>query len=198
MIPQPLEDLMKTMSKIPGFGRRSAQRAALHLLTHKEHLHKLQADLATVLRETKTCQTCQSIALNDPCHICCDTKRQTATLCVVEEVADLWAIERSGAYQGQYHVLGGLLSAIDGIGPEDIGLPKIISRIEASQGAITEVILALSASIDGQTTAHLIAAKLKAMGVDVTTLAKGLPMGAEIDYMDEGTLSFALQGRRII
>lgn len=194
MIPQPLEDLMKTLSKIPGFGRRSAQRAALHLLTHKDHLQKLQADLATVMRDTRTCSTCNNISLNDPCHICDDAKRQTTTMCIVEEVADLWAIERSGAFTGQYHVLGGLLSAIDGIGPDEIGLPQIMARIE--KGEFKEVILALSASIDGQTTAHLIAAKLKNLGVEVTTLAKGLPMGAEIDYMDEGTLSFALQGRR--
>ena len=194
MIPQPLEDLMKTLSKVPGFGRRSAQRAALHLLTHKDHLQKLQADLATVMRDTKTCGTCNSIALHDPCHICTDSKRQNTTLCIVEEVADLWAIERSGAFRGQYHVLGGLLSAIDGIGPDEIGLPKIMSRLQ--NGEFSEVILALSASMDGQTTAHLIASKLKPLGVEITTLAKGLPMGAEIDYMDEGTLSFALQGRR--
>ena len=194
MIPTPLEDLIKTLSKIPGLGRRSAQRAALHLLTHKEHLYKLQQQLETVLNETKTCATCGNLATTDPCHICTDTKRDEQTLCVVEEIADLWAMERSGAFAGRYHVLGGLLNALDGVGPEDIGIPQLISRVETH--GYSEVILALSAGVDGQTTAHLINQKLQLLGVNVTTLGKGLPMGAEIDYMDEGTLSFALQARR--
>ena len=194
MIPAPLEDLIKTLGKIPGLGRRSAQRAALHLLTNKEHLNKLQHELSTVVNETKTCATCGNLAVEDPCHICTDTKRDDNLLCVVEEVADLWAMERSGAFTGRYHVLGGLLNALDGIGPEDIGIPQLVARVQ--KHGYSEVILALSAGIDGQTTAHLLAQKLGPLGVQVTTLAKGLPMGAEIDYMDEGTLSFALQGRR--
>lgn len=196
MIPAPLEDLIKILGKIPGLGRRSAQRAALHLLTHKEHLHKLQHQLNTVLTETRTCDTCGNLAVEDPCHICTDTKRDESLLCVVEEVADLWAMERSGAFSGRYHVLGGLLNALDGVGPEDIGIPKLVSRVEGH--GYKEVILALSAGIDGQTTAHLIAQKLQPLGVNVTTLGKGLPMGAEIDYMDEGTLSFALSGRKAL
>lgn len=194
MIPAPLEDLIKTLSKIPGLGRRSAQRAALHLLTNKEHLHKLQNQLNTVVAETKNCSTCGNLAVEDPCHICADTKRDESTLCIVEEVADLWAMERSGAFSGRYHVLGGLLNALDGIGPEDIGIPQLVSRVETH--GYNEVILALSAGVDGQTTAHLIAQKLQPLSVNVTALAKGLPMGAEIDYMDEGTLSFALSGRK--
>lgn len=194
MIPAPLEDLIKTLGKIPGLGRRSAQRAALHLLTHKEHLYKLQHQLETVLTETKTCKICNNLAMEDPCHICTDTKRDDTLLCIVEEVADLWAIERSGAFGGRYHVLGGLLNALEGIGPEDIGIPHLVNRVQ--NHGYSEIILALSAGIDGQTTAHLVAQKLQPLGVNVTTLGKGLPMGAEIDYMDEGTLSFALNSRR--
>lgn len=196
MIPTPLEDLIKTLGKIPGLGRRSAQRAALHLLTHKEHLHKLQHELETVQRETISCSTCGNLTTQDPCHICTDSKRDDGLLCVVEEVADLWAMERSGAFSGRYHVLGGLLNALDGIGPEDIGIPQLVSRVESY--GYNEVILALSAGVDGQTTAHLIAQKLQPLGVSVTALGKGLPMGAEIDYMDEGTLSFALSGRKAL
>ena len=194
MIPTPIENLIKTLGKIPGMGRRSAQRAALHLLTHKEHLQKLRHEIDIVLRDTKTCAVCANLSVQDPCEICTDTKRDETTLCVVEEIADLWAMERSGAFSGRYHVLGGLLNALEGRGPEDIGLPHLLKRVEAH--GYTEVILALSAGIDGQTTAHLIAQKLQPLGVNVTALGKGLPMGAEIDYMDEGTLSFALQGRR--
>lgn len=132
--------------------------------------------------------------MEDPCHICTDPKRDDSTLCVVEEIADLWAIERSGAFSGRYHVLGGLLSAIDGIGPDDIGIPTLLKRV--TDGNFAEVIIALSAGVDGQTTAHLLSQKLQPLGIKVTALAKGLPMGAEIDYMDEGTLNFALQGRK--
>ncbi len=194
MIPEPLEDLIRTLAKVPGLGRRSAQRAALYLLTHQEHLGKLQADLQTVQLKTKTCSVCSNIAMEDPCHICTDPKRDDSTLCVVEEIADLWAIERSGAFSGRYHVLGGLLSAIDGIGPDDIGIPTLLKRV--TDGNFAEVIIALSAGVDGQTTAHLLSQKLQPLGIKVTALAKGLPMGAEIDYMDEGTLNFALQGRK--
>ena len=193
MIPAPLEDLMKTFARIPGMGRRSAQRAALHLIPHPAVLARLQQDLATVSSQITSCPTCGNIDLVSPCHICASHKRDDRMLCVVEEVADLWAIERSGAFNGRYHVLGGLLSALDGRGPDEIGLPQLIQRIEA--GSFEEVILALSAGVDGQTTSHLIAQKLLPQNLRVTTLAKGMPMGAEVDYMDEGTLHLALSGR---
>ena len=192
-IPAPLDHLIKELSRLPGFGKRSAQRAALHLLTNQNKIEDVKQALTAVAEQVKTCHICGNISLSDPCHVCNDISRNDAIICVVEGVDDLWAMERSGAYTGMYHILGGVVSAIDGVRPEDIAIPSLIERV--NKGGVEEVILALGASIDGQTTSHLISRKLAESGVKVTTLARGIPMGAEVDYMDEGTLHMALKGR---
>jgi recombination protein RecR len=196
MIPAPLENLIKQLARLPGLGPRSARRAALHLMVSNTAMANLSHALDEVARHVTTCATCGNIDLTDPCHICADPKRDRTTICVVEGVADLWAMERSGAFGGTYHVLGGLLSALEGVGPDDLRLGHLLER--AGQNGVTEVILALSASVEGQTTGHFIAEKLKSTGVKVTMLAKGMPMGADVDYMDEGTLHLALTGRMAV
>lgn len=193
MIPKPLEMLMKDLGSLPGFGKRSAQKAALHLLTHPEVMSKVQLSMTEVSKQVKTCVACGNISLSDPCHVCNDISRDASLICVVEGVDDLWAMERSGAFKGMYHVLGGVVSAIDGVSMDDLKFEDLFARIEKQD--VKEVILALGSSVDGQTTSHLIARRLKGMNVDVSTLARGIPMGAEVDYMDEGTLSLALKGR---
>lgn len=195
MIPAPLERLIKTMSRLPGLGPRSASRAALHLLQKGEQIHTLQQALADVAAQIKTCQKCGNIGLEDICHICTDVKREP-TICVVEGVDDLWALERSAAFNGKYHVLGGVVSALDGITPEDLNMASLMRRVEEEK--ITEVILALGASVDGQTTSHLISRQLKALpnAPKISALAKGIPMGAQVDYLDDGTLALALSGRQ--
>ena len=163
------------------------------MLTHRNLISDLQSKLQTLKEQVVTCEVCGNIGVENPCHICSDEKRDRSTICVVEGVDDLWAMERSGAYKGLYHVLGGVVSAIDGIGPEDIAISSLVERMDSD---VNEVILALGASLDGQTTSHLIARRLKSYeDVKVTTLARGLPMGAEVDYMDDGTLLVALNGR---
>jgi recombination protein RecR len=194
MIPPPLEHLMRQLGQLPGFGPRSARRAALHLLLNAEVREALQDALFTVGDQVRVCSVCGNVGIDDPCHICTDTTRDGATLCVVDGVADLWAIERSRAFRGKYHVLGGLLSAMEGVGPDDLRLSELITRLR-TEGQ-TEVILALGASVEAQTTAHVVAQKLKPLGVTVTGLANGLPVGAGVDYMDDGTLNLALAGRR--
>lgn len=194
-IPAPLAHLIKELSRLPGLGKRSAQRAALHMLTNPEKIDDVKRALTDVAEQVKTCTTCGNISLSDPCHVCNDISRDTGTICVVEGVDDLWAMERSGAYKGVYHILGGVVSAIDGVRPEDIRIPELITRMEKDE-EVSEVILALGASIDGQTTSHLISRKLSEFeNIQVTALARGIPMGAEVDYMDEGTLHMALKGR---
>lgn len=192
-IPAPLEHLIKELSRLPGLGKRSAQRAALHMLTNPTKIEDVKLALTAVAEQVKTCHICGNISLSDPCHICQDISRDESLICVVEGVDDLWAMERSGAYKGVYHILGGVVSAIDGVRPEDIAIPSLIERVSTTE--ISEVILALGASIDGQTTSHLISRKLADFDITVTTLARGIPMGAEVDYMDEGTLHMALKGR---
>ena len=199
MIPEPLEQLMKKLSKLPGLGPRSAQRAALHLLTTGGAMEALQRSLAEVAHTVQTCSTCGNVGLEDPCHVCTSQTRDTGTICVVEQVDDLWALERSGSYKGMYHVLGGVVSALDGVGPDDLAIPQLVRRVQqaADDGKpVQEIILALGASVDGQTTCHLISQRLKATGVQVSVLAKGIPVGASVDYLDDGTLSLALEGRK--
>ncbi len=191
--PLPLKSFIKRLSKLPGLGPRSAQRVALHLLTERQKAADLQKELAEVLSSVQECSICGNLGLDNPCHICVSEKRRRDVLCVVEGVDDLWALEDAGTFDGQYHVLGGVMSALDGIGPEDLRLKELISR--AAENDVQEVILALGASVDGQTTAHIIAQQLATTGVKVTTLAKGMPVGAELDYMDAGTLALALQHR---
>ncbi|MBI1363253.1 MAG: recombination protein RecR [Proteobacteria bacterium] len=196
MIPAPLEHLMKQLSRLPGLGPRSARRAALHLMVSPSAMGNLAHAMEEVARQVTTCTTCGNVDLTDPCNICTDAKRDGSLLCVVEGVSDLWAMERSGAFNGRYHVLGGLLSALEGVGPDDLRLGQLLARVEG--GVVSEVILALSASVEGQTTGHFIAEKLKPHGVKVSMLAKGMPMGADVDYMDEGTLNLALTGRMAV
>lgn len=196
LIPAPLQDLIKSLSHLPGLGRRSGKRAALALLAEPAKLRQLQEALQTVAKDVKTCTLCHTVDLQDPCHICANPTRDAHQLCVVEQVADLWAMEESGAFKGRYFVLGGVLNALHGVGVDDLRIPELLTRVQ--EGNVQEVILALSASMDGQSTAHLIAKKLKPLSVKVTSLAKGLPIGAGIDYMDSGTLHLALLGRQNI
>jgi recombination protein RecR len=196
MIPDPLNHLVKQLSKLPGLGPRSAQKVALHMLTSGDCLQSLQQSMKEVGEKVVTCTVCGNIGLETPCHICTAENRDKSQLCIVEGVDDLWALERSGAFKGCYHVLGGVVSAIDGIGLEELNFNQLVKRFDNEE--FEEVILALGASVDGQTTGHLIARELKALqpNILISTLAKGMPMGADVDYMDEGTLSLAMQGRQ--
>ncbi len=190
-----IERLIDLMAKLPGLGPRSARRATLQMIKRRE---RLLVPLATAMDEVaqtiRTCRICENVTTSEICDICEDPKRANGTLCVVEGVADLWALERAAVFRGSYHVLGGLLSALDGITPEALRLPELAARVK--QHEITEVILALSATIDGQTTAHVVAEYLEGTGCSVTSLAKGVPIGGELDYLDEGTLSAALNARK--
>jgi recombination protein RecR len=195
MTDKPIERLIQYLARLPGLGPRSARRAALHLLQKRESLLlPLHAALGEAAEHVKACTRCGNLDTRDPCALCIDAGRDGGTICVVESVADLWALERGGAFRGRYHVLGGTLSALDGIGPEDLRVPQLIRRV-AEEG-VAEVILALSATVDGQTTAHYIADRLKGLATKVTGLAHGVPVGGELDYLDDGTLSAALKARR--
>ena len=192
-----IEKLIKQIAKLPALGTRSARRIVLHLLKKKETaLLPLIAGLQDVADNIKKCRVCGNFDTIEPCSVCCDTSRDTQTLCVVQDVADLWAMERVGVYRGQYHVLGGVLSALDGVTPEDLNIEALFLRL--SQGQIKEVILALPATIDGQITNHYLLSRLKEYPLKVTTLAQGLPMGGELDYMDDGTIQLALSARKEI
>lgn len=191
----PLDALIQLLAKLPGLGPRSARRAALHLVKRREALLLPLAEAAAeAARAVKACSMCGNLDSQDPCAICADAKRDASILCVVEDVADLWALERSGAFRGRYHVLGGTLSALDGVGPEDLRIPALVAR--ARPPAVGEVILATGATVDGQTTAHYIAERLAGSGVAVSRLAHGVPLGGELEYLDDGTLSAALRARR--
>ncbi len=188
-----IDDLIDIMAKLPGLGPRSARRAVLHMIKKRALLMTPLADtLQTVAVTARECLNCGNIGTTDVCDICSDEKRATGEICVVEDVSDLWAMERAQVFKGRYHVLGGTLSALDAIGPDELRIPKLIDRI-ASEG-VTEVILALNATIDGQTTAHYIADQLP--DVTVTSLAQGVPIGGELDYLDDGTITAALKARK--
>lgn len=190
-----IERLMQMLSRLPGLGPRSARRAALHLIKRKETaLEPLAAALAEVAAMVRPCAVCGNFDTVDPCAVCRDDRRDPSVICVVEDVDDLWALERTGAFPGRYHVLGGLLSALDGVGPEDLALDRLAERAAAPE--VKEVILALAATVEGQTTAHYITDRLKGCGVTVSGLAHGVPVGGELDYLDDGTLSQALRARR--
>lgn len=190
-----IDDLARLLAKLPGLGPRSARRAVLHLIKRKE---SLMAPLAHALEvaadRVAPCGVCGNLDTANPCHICTDQRRDKGLICVVEDVADLWALERAGSYKGLYHVLGGTLSALDGVGPDDLNMAGLIERVRNS--VVGEVILATSATVDGQTTAHYIMDRLDPFGVSVTQLAHGVPVGGELDYLDEGTLMAALKSRR--
>lgn len=190
-----IETLIRLLAKLPGLGPRSARRAALQLLKRKESLLGPIASAMMAANEAiQVCTRCGNLDTSDPCAICADVRRDASKLCVVEDVADVWALERTALYRGRYHVLGGVLSALDGIGPEDLGLPRLVHRVDAD--GIGEVILALGATVDGQTTAHVISDLLADSRCIVTGLAHGVPVGGELDYLDDGTLSAALNARR--
>ncbi|MBN07585.1 MAG: recombination protein RecR [Rhodospirillaceae bacterium] len=187
--------LIQLMSKLPGLGPRSARRAALHLIKNREQLLKpLATAMASASQSVKQCSACGNLDTVDPCVICTDARRDSSIICVVEEVADLWALERTAVFKGRYHILGGVLSPLDGIGPEDLSIGGLLNR--AGRDAISEVILATSATVDGKATAHYITDRLSECNVTVTALAHGIPVGGELDYLDDGTLSAALRERR--
>ncbi|MXU64193.1 recombination mediator RecR [Oceanomicrobium pacificus] len=188
-----IERLIDLMARLPGLGPRSARRAVLQMIKKKELLlTPLARAMVEVAETARLCQTCGNIGSAAECDICRDPNRDGAVICVVEDVADLWALERAGVFKGRYHVLGGILSALDGVGPEDLRIPQLAERVRDSQ--VSEVILALAATIDGQTTAHYIADQLD--GVTVTSLAQGVPIGGELDYLDDGTITAALTARK--
>ena len=190
-----IDRLIQHLGKLPGLGPRSARRVVLHLIKRRESLlQPLIRALKDVSEGIQVCGQCGNIDTIDPCTICSGPKRDHTVICVVEDVADLWALERTAAYRGLYHVLGGTLSALDGVGPEDLKMSTFLAR--AQKENVTEVVLALSATVDGQTTAHYIAERLTESGVSVTAIAHGVPVGGELDYLDEGTLSTALRARR--
>ncbi len=190
-----VERLIELLAKLPGLGPRSAQRAALHLLKRREALlAPLVAALGAAAERVRPCATCGNLDTAERCAVCRDERRDGTVICVVEGVADLWALERGGVFRGRYHVLGGVLSALDGVGPEDLAIPGLVAR--AGDAGVTEVIVATSATVDGQTTAHYITDRLANCGVEVTRLAQGVPMGGELEYLDDGTLAAALKARR--
>ncbi len=190
-----IERLIMLLARLPGLGPRSARRAALQLIKKRD---QLLLPLAHQMRQTaesvRVCSACGNLDTKDPCHICRDPEREHSLICVVEEVADLWALERTGAFRGRYHVLGGTLSALDGRGPEDLKLDRLAERVR--EEGVEEIILALGATVDGQTTAHYIGERLAPLGVKMTRLAHGVPVGGELDYLDDGTITAALRARR--
>ncbi|MBL4748902.1 MAG: recombination protein RecR [Magnetovibrio sp.] len=193
--PGSIEALIQLLAKMPGLGPRSARRATLHLIKRRESLMEpLARALNDAAENVKTCSLCYNVDVIDPCHICSALKRDQSQICVVEEVGDLWAMDRVVGFKGLYHVLGGTLSALDGVGPNDLHIGQLVER--ASSPTVTEVILATNVTVDGQTTAHYIAERLKKTNTNVTGLAHGVPVGGELDYLDEGTLSAALKARK--
>jgi recombination protein RecR len=192
-----LEKLIQLLARLPGLGPRSARRAALHLLKKRESLMRpLAAAMAEAAETVKSCSLCGNLDSADPCAVCQDPKRDPGLICVVTEVGDLWALERSAAFRGRYHVLGGTLSALDGIGPEQLNIASLVRR--AGEPSVKEIVLATGATVEGQTTAHYLADRLAGLPVTVTRLAHGLPVGGELDYLDDGTLTAALKARRPI
>jgi recombination protein RecR len=190
-----IETLSAALARLPGLGPRSARRAVLHLLKRRETaLDPLLRALEAVNERLSTCDTCGNVDTSNPCGICADPRRDTRMLCVVEDVPDLWALERSRLFPGKFHVLGGRLSALEGIRPEDLNISSLLSRI--AEGGIDEIILAMNATLEGQTTAHYLAERMESLPVRITQLAHGLPVGGELDYLDDGTLAQALRARR--
>ncbi|MDC8755162.1 recombination mediator RecR [Erythrobacter sp. sf7] len=195
MASQEIEALSSALARLPGLGPRSARRAVLWLVKNRESaLPALLEALAAVSETLVECASCGNVDTSDPCGICADPRRDARSLCVVEDVSDVWALDRSRLFPGRYHVLGGRLSALDGVGPEDLNIASLLARVEV--GGVDEVVLAMNATLEGQTTAHYLAERLEAFPLRVTQLAHGLPVGGELDYLDEGTLAQALRARR--
>lgn len=192
-----VERLIRLLSKLPGLGPRSARRAALHMIQKRETVMEPLAEaLSATAAAVRICTTCGNIDTSDPCAICVDPRRDHSVICVVEGVGDLWALERANAFRGRYHVLGGVLSALDGVTPDDLNLESLMVRAMAAD--VSEIILATNATVDGQTTAHYLTDRLADCGVSITRLARGLPVGGELDYLDDGTLLTALSSRKPI
>ena len=195
--PGEIEALIALMARLPGLGPRSARRLVLHLVRRRAQvMAPLAQALARVAESARECRMCGNIATTETCGICADPTRATGEICVVEEVSDLWAIERGGSFRGRYHVLGGTLSALDAIGPEDLRIPDLVARI--GDESVSEVILALNATVDGQTTAHYIAEVLEPTGARISALAQGVPLGGELDFLDDGTITAALRARKTL
>ncbi|MBX3578290.1 MAG: recombination mediator RecR [Rhizobiaceae bacterium] len=189
-----IERLIQLLAKVPGLGPRSARRAALHLIKKKEQLlAPLALAMGEAAEKVRVCSSCGNVDTIDPCAVCADPRRDAATIIVVEDVADLWALERAGTMSARYHVLGGTLSPLDGVGPDDLNIRRLVERV--AEGGVTEVILAVNATVEGQTTAHYLTDQLAGFGTRVTRLAHGVPVGGELDYLDEGTLAAALKSR---
>lgn len=189
-----IEKLIQLLAKVPGLGPRSARRAALHLIKKKDQLLRpLSGAMAEAAENVRVCSRCGNVDTSDPCTVCSDPRRDRSTVIVVEDVADLWALERAGALNACYHVLGGTLSPLDGIGPDQLTIRQLVSRV--ADGNVSEVVLAVNATVEGQTTAHYLTDQLSGLAVKVTRLAHGVPVGGELDYLDEGTLSAALRSR---
>ena len=190
-----LDTLIQLLARLPGLGPRSARRAALHLIKRRQSLlEPLAAAMAKAADAIRPCPVCGNLDTIQPCAICRDPERDEDLICVVEDLADLWALERTGAFRGRYHVLGGTLSALDGVGPEDLNIERLLARLQPGR----EVILALNATVEGQTTAHYLADRLAPCGVKISRLAQGVPIGGELDYLDDGTLTAALRARRAL
>ncbi len=190
-----IDRLIQLLAKLPGLGPRSARRAALDLIKKRDSLLVPLADaLNKTAAQVKICSVCGNIDTIDPCGICADGRRDGGSICVVEEVGDLWALERASVFRGRYHVLGGILSALDGVGPDDLNIESLMSRV--AKGGVKEVVLAMNATVDGQATAHYLADRLSGTGVQTSRLAHGVPVGGELDYLDDGTLAAAFKSRR--
>jgi len=195
--PTQLDHLIQLLAKLPGFGPRSARRAALFLIKRRESLMEpLATALAEAARAVHPCSVCGNLDTVDPCALCSDQKRDAGVICVVEDVADLWALERGHVFKGRYHVLGGTLSALDGVGPNELRIEPLVRRVRDERAR--EVILAMNATVEGQTTAHYIVDRLEATGVQITRLAHGVPVGGELDYLDDGTIGAALAARTAV
>ena len=194
MASQEIEALSASLARLPGLGPRSARRAVLWLVKNREAALPALLDALSAVSDTLVeCSICGNVDTRDPCGICSDPRRDAKSLCVVEDVADVWALDRARLFQGRYHVLGGKLSALDGVGPEDLNIASLLTRVE---DGVDEVVLAMNATLEGQTTAHYLAERLEGYPVRITQLAHGLPVGGELDYLDEGTLAQALRARR--
>jgi recombination protein RecR len=192
-----IEKLIQLLAKVPGLGPRSARRAALHLVKKKDQLLGPLADaMGDAYAKVRICSCCGNVDTSDPCSVCTDDRRDNSVIIVVEDVSDLWALERAGAMNTAYHVLGGTLSPLDGVGPDDLNIKGLIERV--SKGGVRELIIAVNATVEGQTTAHYITDRLEGMPVRITRLAHGVPVGGELDYLDEGTLAAALRARTVI
>ena len=190
-----IDRLIQLLAKLPGLGPRSARRASLHLIKHRDSLMTpLARALEAAAESIVPCGICGNLDTADPCAVCADPRRDNSVICVVEEVADLWALERTASFKGRYHVLGGVLSPLDGVGPEDLNIDGLVGRAGAED--VKEIILATGATVDGQTTAHYVTDRLADCGVSISALAHGIPVGGELDYLDDGTLSAALKARR--